>query len=100
MLQDLINRMRNIHQIIPEFFIIYNFPFGCTKSQALKELKKNVAIIMENEDLQKSLTKTTARVLIITKIHLLNNRHMINRAVDALNRIITQYTIAVYQLKD
>ena len=59
----------------------------------LKQLEKNVAIFMENQDLQQYLTETNSRALNINKTHLGKNRHMINRLTDALKTSVTQYTI-------
>ena len=56
---------------IEEFLAtILNFPFSPTESQTVKQSKKNVVILMENQDLHSYPIEANARALIITTIHL------------------------------
>ena len=69
---------------------ILNFLFGPPESQTVKKnLKKNVAILMENQNLQQSLLDTNAKAVNITKIYLVKNRHVISGLVNALKIIHT-----------
>ena len=61
-----------------------NFLFGSTENQTVKQLKKNVAILMENQDLQQSPIESNAWALNIIKNHLAKSRYMIYRLVDTL----------------
>ena len=69
------------------FSAISNFPFGSTNSHGIKHLKKNVAILMQNQDLQQSLMKTNGQTNNIMCIHLTKNRHIINGLMGALESI-------------
>ena len=69
------------------FLTNFFFLFGQIESQTLKQLKKNIAIFMENQDFQQSLIETNARALNITKIQLFKNRYIINGLVDACKNI-------------
>ena len=62
----------------------FNFPFGATGSHTVWQQRINMAILMENQDLQQSLMETNARTPNIIKIHHTKNRHMINRLVGTL----------------
>ena len=57
---------------------MYNFLFSLTESENEKQLKKNVAIIMQNQYLQQPLIETNAQANNITHMHLARNRHMMN----------------------
>ena len=61
---------------------IFNFLFGAPEGQTVKQLKKIVATLMENQNLQQSVHEAHTKALNITTIHLANNRHMINIYVD------------------
>ena len=70
-----------LQEDFPQPFL--NFLFGLSESQTVKQLKKNVAILKENQNFQQSVLDTHATPHNIT-IHLANNRHMINGLVNAL----------------
>ena len=59
------------------------------ESQTVKQMKKNVTILMENQNLQQSVLEAHTKALNIKTIHLVNNRHMINDQVNALKSINT-----------
>ena len=69
---------------------ICNFLFSPIGSQDIKELEKNIAILIQNQNLQQPFIESNAKGNNITCIHLTKNRHMINRLVDAL--ILATYT--------
>ena len=71
----------------PQLFL--HFLLGPSESQTVKQLKKNIAILMENKNLQQSLLEAYAKALNIATIHHANNRHMRNGLVYALNTINT-----------
>ena len=71
------------------FFTLFNFLSGPEERQTVKQLKKNVVILMEIQNLQQSLLKTNAKAINITKCHLAQNRNMINGLVNALKSINT-----------
>ena len=60
------------------FLTIFNFLFNLAESQTVKQLRKIVTILKEDEDSQQSLIETNSRALNITKNHITKNRHMIN----------------------
>ena len=66
---------------------IYNSLFSQTESEDVKSLKKNVAILMQNQNEQQSFIEFSAQVNNITCINLAKSTHMINGLVDALRRI-------------
>ena len=68
------------------FSTIFNFLFRPSKCQTVKQLKKNVAILMENQNVQHSVLEAQAEALTIKTIHLGSNRHMINGLVTALKK--------------
>ena len=53
---------------------IYNFLFVPTGSQDIKQLKKNVAILILNQNLQQSFIESNVQANNITHIHLAKNR--------------------------
>ena len=55
------------------FLTIFNFLFGPLENQTVKQLEKNVAILMENQNLQQSVLEAHAKALNITTMHLANN---------------------------
>ena len=69
------------------FSAIYNFLFGLTDSHDVKQLKKNVAILMQNQNLQQSLKGMSIQASNVTCIHLAKIRHTIHGLVDALKSI-------------
>ena len=71
------------------FSTIFNFLFGPSESQTVKQLKKIVAILMENQILQQSLLEFHVKALDMKTILLANNRHMINSPVNVLKSINT-----------
>ena len=81
MVNNAISRNRSI------FLEIYNLLFAPTESQGVKQLKKNVAILMQNQKLQQSLVETNVQTNHTSRIHLAKNRYMINILVDALKSI-------------
>ena len=66
------------------FSAIFNFLFCPTESKTVKQIKKNMAILMENQNLQQSLVETITKANNIIKIHLVKKRHMIHGLVDRL----------------
>ena len=66
---------------------IYSFLFGPYKSQDVKQMKKNVTILIDNQNLQQSFIEINAQANNITLIPLAKNRHMINGLVNALKSI-------------
>ena len=66
------------------FLLIYNFLFGPTESQDIKQLKQNVAILIENQNIQQPLIETNSHATDITRMHIAKNKHMINGQVYAL----------------
>ena len=81
------------------FSTIFNFLFRPPESHMEKQLKKNVAILMENQNLEQSVPKAHAKALNIPTIHLANNRHMINSLVNDLKVQTPQYIIAKLKFK-
>ena len=66
---------------------IYNLLFGPTKSQDVKQLRQNVSILMQNQNLQQSFIETTVQANNVTYIHLEENGHMTHILIDALKSI-------------
>ena len=62
--------------------------FGPTDRQTIKQLKRNWAILMQNQYLQQSSMETNVRTLNITKFHVAKNGFMINRPMHALKSVV------------
>ena len=58
-------------------------------NQDMKQLKKNVAILMQNQNLQQSFTESNTQADIITYIHLAKIRHVISGLVKVLSVLTT-----------
>ena len=69
------------------FSAIYNVVFNPTESQDVKQHKKKVTILMQNQSLQQSFIETNIQTKTTTYISLASGRHMIIRWVDALKSI-------------
>ena len=57
------------------------------KSQDVKQLNENVAILIKNQKLHQSLIDSNVQMTNITRIHLAKSRHMINRLAGMLKSI-------------
>ena len=64
--------------------MICYFLFGPSESLDKQQLTKNVAILMQNQNLQESFIGSSVQANNITHIHLAKNRHIISRLVDTL----------------
>ena len=55
------------------FSAIGSFCFGTSESKDIKKVKKNVAILLQNQNIQQLFVETIAQVTNITQIHSAKN---------------------------
>ena len=58
------------------------------ESARCQTAERNIAILMETQNLQQSLIQTNVQAINIARIHLAKNGHMLNGLVDAFKSII------------